>query len=177
MPPYNPTPTVGNYPSGLLLSGEPSYAFGSRNVNQPRVLMAITGLSADGAHATLNVVMREGFTPSVGDSATVVGTTAAGGAFNVVNQPLTAVAINAQTGIGTISYALAQTVSQVAASGAVYVKVSTVAELITNNEASQAFAIPNASGPNDNAKTIPMPVSYPATAAPSAATMALQGSV
>lgn len=178
MPAYNSTP-AGNNPVGLLQPGVPAYAFGTRNVNAPTVLAAIVapGVSADGTHATLNVVIREGFIPLVGDLITVTGTAAGSGVFNVSNQALTAVSINAQTGVGTLQFALAQTVSLTSDSGNVYVKVSSVPELITNNEASQAFSLSDAAGPSDNMRTITMQVVYPSTAAPSTATMTLQGSL
>lgn len=176
MPAYNATP-AGNNPVGLLLSGVIAYAFGSRNVNAPTVRASITGLSANGTTATLNVVMQEGFIPSVGDLITVTASTSTGGAFNVSNAPLTAVSIDPLTGIGTLSYALVQTVSQTPDSGNVYVKVSNVPETIVDNEASRAFSIPDAGGSTENSKTISMQVVYPAANAPSAATMTLQGSL
>jgi hypothetical protein len=176
MPAYNATP-AGNNPTGLLQPGVIAYAFGSRNVNLPTVYASITGLSANGSIGTLNVVIREGNIPLVGDLITVTGTSSSAGAFNVNNAVITAVSINAQTGVGTISYALAVTLSQTSDSGNVYVKVSAVPESISNNEASKAFALSDAAGPNDNMRTISMQVVYPAANAPSTATMTLQGSL
>ena len=173
MPPYQTT-NLGNNPVGLLQPGVPAYAFGSRNAMLPPVRLAITGLIADGTTATLNVAVQEGNIPAVGDLISVAGTTASSGAFNVTNQPLTAVAINANTGIGTVSFLLAVTLSQTAQAGYATVKVSTTAEAIVDTEASQAFAIQDIAGHNENGKTITMQVVYPAANAPSTATMTLQ---
>jgi hypothetical protein len=121
--------------------------------------------------------MRSGYLPAIGDLFTITGTTSSGGAFNVINAPLTAVAIDSQTGIGTVSFLLAQTLAPTNEAGNGYTRGVAIGELITDTEASKAFAIGAEGGQGSNAKTITMQVTYPTAAAPSTATMTLQGSL
>lgn len=175
MPQYQNNPS-GNNPTGLLLQGTTEFAFGSAPAS-PSAVLAITSLTADGTTGTVGVVLRSGYLPSIGDLLTITGTTASGGAFNVTNAPLTAVNVNLQTGVGTVSFLLAQTLAPTNQAGNGYTSGVAVGELITNNEASKAFAIQGEGGQGSNDKTITMQVTYPAAAAPSTAVMALQGSL
>lgn len=175
MPSYQANPS-GNNPTGLLLPGVSEFAFGSGPAS-PNAVLAVTSLTADGTTATIGVVLRSGYLPAIGDLFTITGTTASAGTFNVSNAPLTAVNINLQTGIGTVSFLLAQTLAPTNQAGNGYSRGVAVGELITDTEASKAFAIGAEGGQGTNAKTITMQVTYPSAAPPSTAVMALQGAL
>lgn len=175
MPAYQANPS-GNNPTGLLLPGVVELAFGTPPASSSAVL-AVTSLTADGTTATVGVNLRSGYKPAIGDLFTITGTTSLGGAFNVSNAPLTAVNIDSLTGIGTVSFLLAQTLAPTNQAGNGYTRGVAVGELITDTEASKAFAIAEQGGQGSNEKTLTMQVAYPAAAAPSTAVMALQGAL
>jgi hypothetical protein len=82
------------------------------------------------------------------------------------------VSINAATGIGTITFTLTHAdVVPIADTGMAYVPVPEVGETLANGS-SQAFAIQDASGHNENGLTIQWSTFYPS--APSTVTMTLE---
>ena len=169
MPAYNSAPYAGNNNIRQMVPGHLEYAFGTRPPKSG--LAAITTIAANGTTATVGVTLRSGNIPRVGDLVTIQG--CPNNNFNVTNAALTGVTIDSVSGIGTIQFALAQTVSTTASSGAVYIQPIATPEAVTNNEASRAFAIPQ-EGPQPKNRTIAMQVHY--STAPSAATITLQGS-
>lgn len=131
------------YPQ-LLMPGVPAYAFGSKNANAPIVRMQISKVQISSNVAILTVQMLEGLIPSVGDLATISGTSVDASAFNTGQSPvaLTVVSINAITGAGTIRFALTGSdFPQTADAGQVSVGVSEVPYLGGSAFKSQAFAL------------------------------------
>ena len=174
MPPYNANPGVNTFPP-LLQPGVNGYAFGSFDASSPTSLLEITNLSVSGNVATALVILREGKVPTVGALLTIRGTTISSGVFNVNNVAVATVSIDATTAIGFITFILVN--SDVAATpdtGMAYVPVPEVGETLAAG-ASQAFAVPDYAGDNENGKTITWSTSYPS--APSSVTMQLQGAM
>lgn len=171
MPPYVGNPTA---PVAMLLAGVPAYAFGSKGVG-PTVLMQVTKVAITSNVATLNVTMREGNIPSVGDLVTVRGTSLASGAFNVTNVALSGVSIDPISGAGTITFALTHAdVSTTPDAGQAYAPPSDVPEALANGT-SAAFALQEDQGMNQNGRTITWTLSFPVE--PSAAVFSLEGAL
>jgi hypothetical protein len=176
MPPYNFSPAV-NTPVRLLQPGVPGYAFGSFDASAPTTLMQVSNVALASNVATVTVLLREGKIPAVGSLLTIRGTDTASGAFNVVNEAIGTVTIDSVTGIGTITFNLthADVVSNPDA-GQGYVPVPEIGEALTGTNAvpqsSQAFAIQDIAGHNENGLTINWSVYFPS--APSTAVIALE---
>jgi hypothetical protein len=175
LPPYNANPGVNTFPV-LLQPGVNGYAFGSLNVNFPTTMMEISAVTLIGNVAGVSVLVREGAIPIPGSLLTIRGTSTASGAFNVVNVPIGTVTIDPVTGIGTITFTIVHAdVAPVADTGQAYVPVPEVGELLPApglTQASQAFAIQDIAGHNENGLTIQWSTSYPAQ--PSTVLMTLQ---
>jgi len=127
--------------------------------------MFVTQITVASNVVTLGVKQVSGNIPAVGDHVFVIGTPVA--AANVSDVALTGVTINADTGIGTITYA-ATTPDLVAtpSGGQVATTVPEVAEVSTPNQAYQAFAIPRTSVPGQqNSTPITMYVKHPSAPA------------
>jgi hypothetical protein len=123
---------------------------------------------------TLAVSTQSGNIPAVGDLVSVIGTPIA--AANVTNVALASVTIDANTGIGTITYAA--TTPDVGTSpcgGQAAAKVPEVAEPAVASQAGQAFAVPKSSRLNPNGRQISLSVSYPS--APGAIKYNLQAAI
>jgi hypothetical protein len=173
-------PTTGPFapPAQLLQSGgNPVYAFGSRVANQPTTRMQVTTVAANGSNnATVGVKILEGPIPLVGELISIIGTTSASAAYNVTNIAISGVAIDATTGVGTITFPL--TTAQLATTadiGIALVPRGEVGEALTNNSSSVQFAIPDpASGADSNARNLTWSTSYPSV--PGSITATLQGS-
>ena len=171
MPPYNANPGVNTFPP-LLQPGVTGYAFGSFDASAPTTLMQVSNVALSGNVATVTVALREGKIPAVGSLLTVRGTSTASGAFNVINVAISTVSIDAVTGIGTITFVLIHAdVAPNADLGQAYVPVPEVGEALVAG-ASQAFAIQDIAGHNENGLTIQWSVSYPSP--PSTVVMTLQ---
>lgn len=174
MPPYVTLPDSSNSPVLLLQPGVPAYALGSKK-NGPTCKMVITQVAITGNVATVTVKIIEGDIPTTSGLITITGTTTAGGAFNVSGVAITGVSITASTGVGTITFALTHAnVAPTADSGMGYVPVPEVAEALVN-ESTQAFAVQEVAGPNENGRTITWSTAYPS--APGAVTVKLQASL
>ena len=174
MPPYNSSPAVNTFPP-LLQPGVTGYAFGSRDSSFPTTLMEIVAVTLIGNVAGISVLLREGKIPVPGSLLTIRGTSAANGAFNVVNVSIGTVSIDASTGIGTITFTLVHAdVAPVADAGMAYVPVPEVGELLpsSGSQASQAFAIQDIAGQNENGLTLSWSTTYPAP--PSTVLMTLE---
>jgi hypothetical protein len=122
------------------------YCYGSRKDNKPVVKAVVTSVAIASNVATLGIAMVEGYIPAIGDLITVVNTATDSGAANVANVALTAVSINAATGIGTVQYAATGS-NQVTTPdiGMAYISPAEVAEALAVGK-SKAFAIQNTIG-------------------------------
>ena len=97
----------------LLQAGIPAYLIGSRPDDQAPCRMAITSLAAVlNTSATIGVIVLEGNIPAVGNLISVRATQTDSGAANVNQAPITAVSINANTGVGTITYTVTTIAAQ-----------------------------------------------------------------
>lgn len=132
-----------------LQEGIPGYSAGGGPAlfGQADSRFAITSVTANGATATITGALIEGPVPIVGGLISVRGSQAAGGVFNVTNVAISAVSLNAN-GVGTISFALAQTVGATADSGQAIVPPTETFEAIVNATPAkfQQFAIPEPAG-------------------------------
>ena len=176
MPPYNASPAVNTFPP-LLQPGVTGYAFGSRDSKFPTTLLEISSVAISGNVAVVLVTLREGKIPDTNGLLTIRGSSAASGVFNVVNAPISIVSIDAVTGIGTISFILTNAdVPPVADTGMAYVPVPEVGESIIGTDlapqSSQAFAIQDIAGHNENGLTLTWSTTYPS--APSTVLMTLE---
>lgn len=146
MPAYITAPPAITPRRGLQ-EGIPGYSagIGPALFGQSDSRFAITSVAANGATATLTGALVEGPVPAVGGLITVQGTSAGGGVFNVTNAVITAVSLNA-LGVGTIQYALAQTVPQTNDGGRAIVPPTETFESLTAPTKFQQFAIPPAAG-------------------------------
>jgi hypothetical protein len=172
--PYNASPAV-NTPVKLLQPGVTGYAFGSYDSEFPTTLMQVTNVSLTGNFATILVQLREGAIPTTDGLITIRGTTVAGGVFNVKNVAVEVVNFDPVTGIGSISFILVNAdVPSAPDNGMAYVPVPEVGELLpaSGSQSSQAFAIQDIAGHNENGLTLQWSTTYPS--APSGVTMTLE---
>jgi hypothetical protein len=141
MPAYITAPPAITPRRGLQ-EGIPGYSAGTGPAlfGQSDSRFAITAVAANGATATLTGALVEGPVPPVGGLITVQGTSVGGGVFNVTNAAITAVSLNAN-GVGTIQYALAQTIPQTNDGGRAIVPPLEVGET-TAAQKYQQFAVP-----------------------------------
>lgn len=93
-------------PPKLLQAGLPSYFFGSWLQETAPTRMWVNQVSLTSDVATVTGTIIEGNVPAVGSLISIDGTQTNSGIFNVQEVAITAVSINAQTGVGTISFAL-----------------------------------------------------------------------
>ncbi len=128
-----------------LQEGIPGYTAGGgpQLFGQADSRFAITNVAANGATATITGALLEGPVPAVGGLISIRGTSVAAGVFNVTNVAITAVALNAN-GVGTIQFALAQTVGATNDSGTAIVPPTETLEAIVNATPAkfQQFAVP-----------------------------------
>jgi hypothetical protein len=173
-PAYNSTPGSNN-PTNLLMFGQTAYAFGSFNAAFLTSKMSISNVALTSNVATITVAVYQGQIPAVGSLISVKGTTSTGGLFNVSNVAIASVSIDATSGKGTITFALVHAdVVSAPDTGTGYVPVPEVGDALANST-SQAFAVPEEVGMNDNAMTITWSTNYPSV--PSTVTMTLQGAM
>lgn len=172
MPAYIVSPLDGIPP--MLLPGIPGYFFGSLP-SGPTARMLVTSVTIAGDVATLGVEMVEGNIPAVGSLISVRGTQTASGAANVSNVALSAVSINAQTGVGTVSFALSHadvaTDSSPTAAGEASVPIPETAEAM-GDDTSLQFAMESAAGLPNNSRDLIWEIDTPS--APSSFSAALQ---
>jgi hypothetical protein len=177
MPAYLATSLDGIPPS--LIPGSVGYSFGKFNQQLPTVRMLVTSVAVTSNVATLGVQMVEGNIPAVGSLISVRGTQTASGAANVSNVALTGVTINAQTGAGTVTFALTHaniaTDSSPSAAGEASVPVPVTLETLPGTAAAGLqFSVQSGSNATDNQRGITWFTQF--TGSPSTVTMDLQGS-
>jgi hypothetical protein len=107
MPPYITVP-FGITPRRGFTAGLPCYCAGSYAYGQQDTRMYVTSVAVAANVVTLGVKMVEGNIPVLSAltafKAWVTGTVVGGAPVNVAGVALTAVSINAATGVGTITY-------------------------------------------------------------------------
>lgn len=98
IPGYTPNPI-------LLTTGVPVHLIGSRNDDTAPTIMQVTSVAQALTTITLGVQVLAGNIPAVGSTIGVIGTAVDAGNANVPGGAvLTAVTINATTGVGTVTY-------------------------------------------------------------------------
>jgi len=163
----------------VLSPGVPGYSTGSYNDRVPPTRMQVTSVAIAGDVATLGVTILEGYIPVVGALISVRGTQTptSGGApnFNVSNIALTAVSINAITGVGTVSFALtASNISTTPDSGEAMVPQPEVGEALVSTTTGLQFGLQSVMGLPNNGRDVSWSTETPS--APSSYTAHLQGS-
>ena len=183
MPAYDKTPGARVI---ALVAGFPSYFFGSwgtSNISGTTVkglglITAPTKFLINNVQLTTNVAtitgaVIEGEIPIVGALITVRQTQTSSGLFNVTTIAITAVSINASTGIGTISYALTNAnIGSTPDAGVAFIPQIENTETIANG-ASIPITIPVQDPKTDAARTISFLSEFP-SGLPTAATVDLQ---
>lgn len=156
-----------------LVEGKPAYSAGSFNSGISPGKFYITSYAVATNVATIGVKMQAGNVPAVGDKITVRGVPVA--ALNVAAVALTAVVIDAATGIGTLSYAATSpNVGTTSSGGQAIVAVPEVAEALVQ-QAYKAFAVPFNSPEEVSGRTYAWTFTFPSL--PTTATMELQGAI
>jgi hypothetical protein len=140
MPAYITDP---NTPRRTLLEGIPGYSVGSFALGQAPTRFFVTSVAVAANVVTLGVKIVEGNIPAVGNLITVRGTVAGGSAVNVTNVALSAVSINAATGIGTVSYsATTGNLSTTPDGGQAVVPVQEIPETLSGAAKYQQLGVP-----------------------------------
>jgi hypothetical protein len=169
MPAYIETPLDGIPP--MLLPGIPGYFFGSL-ASGPTVRMLVKSVAITTDVATVGVQMVEGNIPAVGSLISIRGTQTASGDFNVTNATLTEVSINAETGAGTVQFALSHgDIATTPDAGEAAVPVPEVAEAMTDKTSLQ-LTMQVAAGLPNNSRDLIWEIYTPS--APSSFSAALQ---
>lgn len=113
----------------LLVAGKPEFLIGSFNEDVALMRAIITNTTANGTTGVVTVGILEGNIPKVGDLISITGTTQGGGALNAIGTvALTAVSINAATGVGTLSFLTAASFAGGADTGQAIVEYTPVDE-------------------------------------------------
>lgn len=157
----------------MIEQGWPVYLFGSRQSIDGE--LNITSVSIASNVATVAVTSWSGPLPVVGAFASIEKTQTNSGLFNVTNLPITAVTLNpAGTDVVSISFALTNAnITSTPDVGGVHVRFAAIGEPVTAaGGASIAGSVGNVVGRQGN--WLSAQVYFPT--APSAATIALQGS-
>jgi hypothetical protein len=172
VPNYNNTPFKAAVK--LLYAGVAEWLRGSWPQGKSPTKMYVTSVAIAADVATLGVTVFEGDIPAVGSLISVQGTQTSGGEFNVSNVALTNVTI-ASTGIGTVSFALADAnVATTADAGLAIVPQPVQMEAIADS-ASVPVAMSNNSFGGDLDRTVTVQAIFGTV--PTAATVVLQGSM
>jgi hypothetical protein len=146
--------------SQVAVSGTPAYLYGSLAADTQDTLMQVTNVALTSNVVTLNVTMRQGSIPVVGNLATVQGTATSSGVLNVKAVPLTGVTI-AANGTGTITYALTNAnIASVADAGQVYIPVQEVGESVAANQ-SVAIYVPSQEAADNGLRNITVSTTFP----------------
>lgn len=157
----------------MIEQGWPVYLFGSRQSIDSELYINAVSIASN--TAAVGVTSWSGPLPVVGAFASISGTQTNGGVFNVTNAPITSVTLNAaQNDVLFISFGLTNAnIANVTDVGKLHVRFAAIGESVTSaGGASIAGSVGNVFGRNGNWITVQ--VLFPA--APSAATVALQGS-
>lgn len=172
-------PAWNNDPLNAVLSltpGVPAYSAGSLPPG-PTGRFIVTSTAVATNVVTLTGALIEGNIPAVGDLIYVHATTRNAGGLNTsVGIAITAVSINAATGVGTISYAkTTANLGTLADPGYAEITASEVAETLNFSTAYRAFAVPhNVAGVGAN-PSFTLTVNFPS--APGAIKASLQAAM
>lgn len=157
----------------LIEQGWPVYLFGSRQSIDSE--LDVTSVSVASNVATVGVTSWSGPLPVVGAFVSIEKTQTNSGLFNVTNLPITAVTLNA-AGTDVVSISFALTNANVAVTpdiGKVHVRFAAIGEAVTSAGATSIAGTPKF-GIGRSENWYSCQVYFPT--APSAATVALQGS-
>lgn len=175
MPSYDKS---GSHVVKALVQGVPNYLFGSWPMTVAPTRFLITQVQAALTVATITGSIIEGNVPTVGSLITVKGVQSNGGLFNVTAVAISAVSINASTGVGTISYTYTGTTfgpdNSPAAAGLATVPQPEVGETLVAG-ASIPCTLPVQDPKTDSARTITVAISFPT--APTTVTVDLQAAI
>ncbi len=170
MPQYQNNPLL---PVRALQAGIPEYLYGSFAADQAPTRMLVSQVEIVANVATLTGVAMEGNTPAIGSLISVHGTQTGSGEFNVNRVPLTAVSINALTGVGTVSFALTgANVGPVADAGVAVVETPEVGETIVAGSSVPCTPLYQQDAPT-GLRTISASCTFPTI--PTDVTIALEG--
>jgi hypothetical protein len=163
--PFGPSPVS-------LTSDRPEYLLGGFADTVAPTRFQITEIAVASDVVTATGYVRAGNIPTAGSLISVQGTASDSGAANVTNVVISAVSIDATTGIGTITYpATAGNQSTTADSGLAIVPQPITYEALANGS-SKAAATPNNDPNTDGARTFQAQVFFGSL--PTTATVTLQ---
>lgn len=154
--------------------GHAVYLFGNLNVDASDCIMQVTQVSGNGTTATLSVTVRAGNIPAAGNLVTVRGLANSG--FNTTGTALSAVSINADSGVGTISYANATSLGATADAGRAVVPIQETTESLANGASIAAAVLVNDPQTN-SARTVTLVVNTPANTITGTVTAQLQEAI
>lgn len=154
--------------------GHPIYLFGGLNTDVSDCIMQVTQVSGNGTTATLSVTVQAGNIPVVGNLVTVSGLANSG--FNTTATALSAVSINANSGVGTISYANATSLGATADAGRAVVPIQETTESLANGASIAAAVLVNDPQTN-SARTATFVVNTPANTITGTVTAQLQEAI
>lgn len=158
-----------------LVQGVPSYLFGSWPMDAAPTRFLITQVQLTTNVATITGSVIEGDIPAVGSLISIRQTQSNGGLFNVSQVAITAVSINATTGIGTISFGLTNAnIGATADAGTAVIPKPETADTMANG-ASIPFTFPVQDPKTDSARTISAMIGFPTL--PTAAVVDLQWAI
>lgn len=159
----------------LLVPSQNIYLLGSLNTLISDTKMSISSVALTATAATIGVQITEGNIPAVGSFISIRGTQTSSGLFNVNNALVTAVAINAVTGAGTISFTTTTgTVATTPDSGQAIIPVPEIPEtLAVGASVAAAFSANDTAG--SSVKIVAAAVNFPTI--PTSATVVLQGAL
>ena len=154
--------------------GHAVYLFGGLNADVSDCIMQVTQVSGNGTTATLSVTVRAGNIPVVGNLVTVRGLANSG--FNTTATALSAVSINAGSGVGTISYANATNLGATVDAGRAVVPLQETTEALANGASIAAAVLVNDPQTN-SARTATFVVNTPANTITGTVTAQLQEAI
>lgn len=159
----------------LLVPSQNVYLLGSLNTQISDTKFTISNVQQTTTTGTVTGTVTDGNLPIVGSFISIRGTQTNGGAFNVTNALVTAVAINAVTGQGTISFAMTTGNFAVTAdSGQAIIPVPEIPETIAlGASVAAAFSANDTAG--SSVKIVAAAVNFPTI--PTSATVVLQGAL
>lgn len=159
----------------LLVPSQNIYLLGSLNTQISDTKMFVNSVSLTGTTATIGVQITDGNIPIVGSFISIRGTQTSSGLFNVTNALVTAVAINAVTGSGTISFTTTTgTVGTTTDAGQAIIPVPEIPEtIVVGASIAAAFSANDTAG--SSVKIVAAAVNFPTI--PTSATVVLQGAL
>lgn len=157
----------------LNMKGVPTYLWGyfDQRIGNTNAYVTNTALTSDVATVTLQIL--NGPMPVVGAPISIINSKNGSAIFNVARALITAVDINADTGAGTVTFALTgSNVASAADQGTVIIENAEIPETLAEGASiAAAFQVPD----SDSQYTVPVSVTFPTM--PTAATVTLQRAV